>query len=135
MLNTLILLAEEGAKPQGGMGPDVMFLFLGLILLFFFVVVIPRSRRQQQERQALLTNMKKGDKVLTSGGIYGTLISISDKEDELVVKVDDNTRLRMVKASILRNLTNEEAALAAQQAAKQGGAKEGSTGVTTSPKT
>jgi preprotein translocase YajC subunit len=93
-------------------------------------------RRQEQERQALLTNIKKNDKVITSAGIYGTVISVAEKEDEIVVKVDDNVRLKMVKNSILRNLTNEEAAKeaeAAKKAAKGGKAAEkvASTGVTT----
>ena len=57
---------------------------------------------------------EKNDKVLTAAGIYGTVLSVSDKEDEVVVKVDDNTRLRMIKSGITRNLTKEEALAAAK---------------------
>ena len=64
----------------------------------------------------MLTNLKKNDKVITTAGIYGTVISVAEKEDEVVVKVDDNTRLKMLKGAIMRNITNEEDAAKAQQA-------------------
>jgi preprotein translocase subunit YajC len=73
-------------------------------------------RKQDQERAALLTSTKKNDKIITHSGIYGTVVSVSEKEDEIVVRVDDNVRLKMVKNSILRNLTNEEAAKEAKAA-------------------
>ena len=126
MLNALVLLAENGAKQGGGMGLDMMFIPIILIFLFSLIVLRPMNRRQEQERQALLSSLKKNDRVLTSAGIYGTVISVSDKEDEVVVKVDDNVRLKMIKSAIARNLTNEEAAKAAKEQKKEGAAKEAS---------
>jgi preprotein translocase subunit YajC len=67
-------------------------------------------RRQEAERKAMASNVKKNDKVLTAAGIYGTVVSVSDTEDEVTVRVDDNTRLRMLKSSIIRNITREEEA-------------------------
>ena len=66
--------------------------------------------------------MKKNDKVITHAGIYGKIISVAEKEDEIVVEIDDKVRVKMVKNAILRNLTNEEAfkeAEAAKKAAKE----------------
>ncbi len=94
----------------------MLFLLPVLVVLFYFVVLRPGQRRQQQERDQLVTGLKKNDKVLTSAGIYGTVVTVSEKEDEVVVKVDDNTRLKMLKSSIIRNLSNEEAARAAKEA-------------------
>src|SRR5919199_618782 len=125
MVNALVLLAQNGAKGGGGM-LDMMFIPIILIFLFSLIVLRPMNRRQEQERQALLSNLKKNDKVLTTAGIYGTVISVSDKEDEVVVKVDDNVRLKMIKGAIARNLTNEEAAKAAKEQKKEGAAKEAS---------
>jgi preprotein translocase subunit YajC len=127
MLNTLLLLAQQGGEPKGGGPPpgfEILILALPLLLLFWLIVVRPGQRRQQQERDALVSGLKKNDKVLTTAGIYGTVVSVSDKEDEVVVKVDDNTRLKMLKNSIMRNLTNEEAARAAKEA-KDNPKKEG----------
>jgi preprotein translocase subunit YajC len=107
--------------PPGGQGggadPTFLFLMLGIFVLFYFLFIRP-MRRQEQERNAMINSLAKNDRVLTSGGIYGTVISVADKEDEVVVKVDDNVRLRMAKASIVRNLTKEEAAREAREAAK-----------------
>ena len=66
--------------------------------------------------------MKKNDKVITHAGIYGKIISVAEKEDEITVEIDDKVRIKMVKNAILRNLTNEETlkeAEAAKKAAKE----------------
>jgi len=137
MFNQLmILLADaQGGQPPagapqdpaGGLFSNPLLLMMAVgIPLFYFLFLRP-MRRQEQERNALLTNIKKNDKIITNSGIYGTVISVAEKEDEIVVKVDDNVRLKMVKNSILRNLTNEEtaketeAAKKAAKAAKKGG--------------
>jgi preprotein translocase subunit YajC len=121
MWNALILLAQDAPKQE----PPLMLLLLPvLVVLFYFIVLRPGQRRQQQERDQLVTGLKKNDKVITTAGIYGTVVSVAEKEDEVVVKVDDNTRLKMLKSSIMRNLSNEEAARAAKEA-KDNPKKEG----------
>jgi len=115
------LFADDPA-PKPGAAPDLfaspLFLLLMLVALFFFMFIRP-MRRQEKERQTLLSSTEKNDRVLTNAGIYGTVVSISEKEDEVVVKVDDNTRLKMLKSSIARNLTKEEAAKAKGQTAEK----------------
>jgi len=69
--------------------------------------------------------------VLIFGGIYGTVVMVSQTEDEVTVKVDDNTRLKVTKASILRNLTKEQAAAAPKTDTAAAAAP--STAVTTKP--
>jgi preprotein translocase subunit YajC len=115
MLYAVMILAQN---PEGTKAPFPFELLLlpVLLLLFYLIVLRPGQRRQQQEKDSLITGLKKNDKVITTAGIYGTVITVSDKEDEVVVKVDDNTRLKMLKSSIMRNLTNEEAARAAKDA-------------------
>jgi preprotein translocase subunit YajC len=95
-----------------------------LVFFAFWLLVIRPANNREKERQAkLLSMMEKGDKVMTIAGIYGTIISVSDKDDEVVVKVDDNTRLRMTKRSIVQNMTKEEAAAKAAQDAKDAAKK------------
>lgn len=109
MLLALMLLAD-GEQPQSGApGWTTLLLFLPMIVVFYLLVMRP-ARRQEAQRQALVNALKKNDKVLTSAGIIGTVVSVSEKEDEVTVRVDDNCKLRMVKSSINRNLTQEEAA-------------------------
>jgi preprotein translocase subunit YajC len=128
MLSLFLLLAEENGKAPAA-SPPAGFDFLPFLLvggLLYFLLLRP-TFRQEKERKALRANLKKDDKIITTSGLYGVVVSVSDKEDEVVVRMaPDNIRLKMVKAAIDRNLTNEEAA----REAKAAGVKpEASTGV------
>jgi preprotein translocase subunit YajC len=115
-----LLAADEPAKqqPQGGPLDALGFLPLIVIMILgYFLLIRGPMKRQEAERNALLASLKKNDKVLTTGGIYGTIVSISDKEDEITVKVDDNVRLRMTKGSIARKIEEPK-----EETAKEGGA-------------
>jgi preprotein translocase subunit YajC len=124
MLSTLLLLLADGDAPKAPPGPENLLSsplvpLMGMFFLVYLFFLRPASQRREQERLALLNNMKKNDKVITHAGIYGTIVSVAEKEDEIVVRVDDNVRLKMVKASIMRNLTNEEAAKEAKEKGKK----------------
>jgi preprotein translocase subunit YajC len=114
MLATLLLFAEGEAQQQ--QGPPALFQFAPILIIgaFLIIMMMRGSRRQERERQSMLSSLEKNDKVLTIAGIYGTVISVSPTEDEVVVKVDDNTRLKVTKASIQRNITKEQAGAAAK---------------------
>jgi preprotein translocase subunit YajC len=124
MFNTLMILLADGAgaTPAGGTpqsnslfdNPILVMLAIGLPLAY--ILFMRPMQKQEREKAALLTSTKKNDKVITHSGIYGTVVSVSEKEDEIVVRVDDNVRLKMIKNSILRNLTNEEAVKEAKAA-------------------
>jgi preprotein translocase subunit YajC len=107
MFVTLLTLFAED-PPQGGQPSWFPMVGIFLIIGVFFFMMTRSMRRQERERKAMAGSLEKNDKVLTAAGIYGTVVSVSDKEDEVVVRVDDNTRLRMTKGSIARNLTKEE---------------------------
>ena len=109
---------DQPAKPQGP-AFEPMLILAAVFFLFYFVVLRPQKRRQAREREEQMNMLEKNDRVLTTAGIYGTIVSVSDKEDEITVKVDDNTRLKMLKASIMRNLTREEALKAEKEAKTQ----------------
>jgi preprotein translocase subunit YajC len=122
--NLLLLLAEaEQATPTtdpgGGWRLDPLTMALPFILLFAYLFLIRPSMRQEQQRQALTKNLKKDDEVLTNGGIYASVVSVHETKDEVVLKVADNTRIRVVKSAVARNLT-QEAAQAAEAAKKTG---------------
>ncbi|ADE54855.1 preprotein translocase subunit YajC [Coraliomargarita akajimensis] len=84
------------AAPAGG----GLAQFLPFILLFagmWFLIIAPQRKRQKQHDQ-MITELKTGDEVVTSGGIYGTITNV--KEDRFVVRVADNTKIELSKASI-----------------------------------
>jgi preprotein translocase subunit YajC len=110
MLSHLLLLAAQTSEPQAQ--SNLLFTLLPFLIIGaigWFLLIRP-MKRQEQERQALLTALKKNDKVVTSGGIIGIVASIKEKEDEVTLKVDEssNVRLRVTKSSIVRILGGEE---------------------------
>jgi preprotein translocase subunit YajC len=113
--------APAGTAPtQAPTLGEQVFTFLpiiGLGLLFYFVFWLP-MRKERKQRESLLSQIKKNDDVILTSGIYGTVVGVAEDKDEITVKIADNTRVRVIKSAISRNLTNEEA-LKAQQAAGQ----------------
>jgi preprotein translocase subunit YajC len=71
--------------------------FLLIIVVFYFLILRPQQKRQK-ERQKLLEGVKKGDKVITSGGIHGTVEGIED--DSILVKIADNVKVKMDRSAI-----------------------------------
>lgn len=71
--------------------------FLPILLifaLFYFMIILPQ-RRKQQALQALLGNLKVGDKVITTSGIYGTISIVREKEPKIQLKIADNPAVRI----------------------------------------
>ena len=71
--------------------------FLLIIVIFYFLILRPQQKRQK-ERVTLLESLKKGDKVITAGVIYGTVEGIEDKT--ILVKVSDSVKLKMERSSV-----------------------------------
>ncbi|ACB85362.1 preprotein translocase subunit YajC [Natranaerobius thermophilus] len=87
--------------------PEVVGSFLPLIILiaiFYFLLIRPQQK-QQRERQEMLDNLKKNDKVITIGGIHGTIKDI--KEDQLTLKIAENLSITMSKFGI-QSVVNDE---------------------------
>ena len=76
--------------------------------MFYFVVMRPQQR-EQARRQAMLAAVKKNDRVLTTGGIYGVVTNVHREADEVTIKVDEatNTKLRVTLSSVARVLGDE----------------------------
>jgi preprotein translocase subunit YajC len=112
MFSSLLMLLADGEGGGGGgqgSGLFMIALMIPMVLVFYLLVIRPQ-RRQEQQRQALVNSLKKNEKVLLTSGIMGTVVSVNEKEDEVVVRVDESCKLRVIKSSIARNLTQEEAA-------------------------
>jgi preprotein translocase subunit YajC len=99
-----LLFAQQNAAPSGnGMGE--MFGLIGPLLplgvLFYFLILRPQQQQDRKRRQ-MVAAMKKDDRVLTSSGIYGTVVSIDPSEDRMVLKVSDNTRIEVTRSSVVK---------------------------------
>jgi len=84
-----------GDPAQGGY---MNLIFLGLIFVVFYFFIIRPQSKKQKEIQEKISNMKKGDKVVTSGGMIGHVTSIDD--DSVLVEIDNNVKARFLKNSI-----------------------------------
>jgi len=113
----LPLLAEDaggGAVGGGGDGSALLLQFLPFIaigVLFYFLLIRPQ-RGEQARRLAMLSAVKKNDRVVTIGGIYGVVTNVHREADEVTIKVDEatNTKLRVTLSSIGRVLGDEPSA-------------------------
>ena len=83
----------------------VMLLLIFVIMWFF---MIRPQRKQQKELQKFRDGLKKGDKVVTIGGIYGTVVEIKDKS--VLVEVDKDVKIRVDKNAVQRDFSESEAA-------------------------
>jgi preprotein translocase subunit YajC len=122
----LLLADEQGKAADGGSPLETIFHtpilpVVAIAFIGYFLLLRP-MKRQEAERQALLNKMKKNDEILTTGGIYGTIIEVPEKDDKVILKIADNVRVKITKAAIARNLTNEEEAAKAKQPATKEGA-------------
>ena len=81
---------------EGGIGSSLIFL-LFMFAIFYFLLIRPQQKKQKEHRQ-MLQNLKRGDRVLTSGGIYGTIVKI--RNDIIHLEVSDQVRLRVNKSAI-----------------------------------
>src|ERR1041385_3192771 len=110
-METYLVAAFLQAKDSGGaLGWGLLPLIL-IFAIFYFLLIMPQQRRQKKW-QHMLGELKAGDKVVTSGGLRGTIISL--KDDTLVLRVPpDNLRIEVSKSSIVSLTTADETTKAA----------------------
>tara|TARA_B110000438_G_scaffold242232_1_gene241724 strand:- start:280 stop:603 length:324 start_codon:yes stop_codon:yes gene_type:complete len=86
------------AQAEGGGSNFSPFLMIGLFMAAMYFFMIAPQRKKEKTHKAMLAALKNGDKVLTVGGIYGTVTAI--KDDRVHIKVDEATRLEILRSSI-----------------------------------
>ncbi len=93
---------------QAGQRPSALVQMLpivAILVIFYFLLIRPKQR-EQKAHQKMLTQLGKGDRVLTSGGIFGSVVGL--KDDRVVVKIAENVKIELLKSSVLRKLEGEE---------------------------
>jgi len=106
-MNPLPSILAMAPAPQGADGAPqgsgiAMFVYLGLFLVLMYFMLIRPQKRREKERRALLDAVKSGDRVLFAGGFLGTVANV--KEKTLVVKIADNVRVEIARASVAQIL-------------------------------
>jgi preprotein translocase subunit YajC len=98
------ILAQEG-----GQGSSLVGLALPVLLIvgFYFLLIRPQRNRQRAQ-QALVASLEVGDDVMTSGGIFGTIVDIDDDEGTVTVEIAPGTRVRMLRQGITQRFVEDE---------------------------
>ena len=101
------LFMQSGAPDQPAANPIIGFLVpMGLILIIFYFLLIRPANKKQKAIQAMLSNLKNGDKVITSGGIHGV---VAGMKDEIVhLKVADGVKIEISRNAIAALAANPE---------------------------
>jgi preprotein translocase subunit YajC len=83
-------------------------LLLGLLFVLMYFMLFRAPRKRQQEQQKMVSSLKKNDRVLTSGGILGTILDVRD--DEIVLKIDEatNAKMRVVPSAVIKVLGDDK---------------------------
>ena len=95
---SIYILGQAAPTPPTG-SPFGIFLPMVIMVIAMWFLVIAPQRKKQKKHQKMLSELKVGDKIITQGGIYGTIVSV--KEDRYTVKVGEETRIQIMKSSIM----------------------------------
>ncbi|OJW20739.1 MAG: preprotein translocase subunit YajC [Planctomycetales bacterium 71-10] len=94
------LLAQDAAAPSNF---TTLLFLLPIPLLFYFMIYLPQ-KDQEKKRRAMLSALKKNDRVVTAGGVYGVVVSVDEGGDAVVLRVDDvnGVRMKFARSSVSR---------------------------------
>lgn len=91
--------APSGSPNAGGPMSGIISLlpFVGIFLIFYFLMIRPQQK-QKRERERLLQNMKKGDRIVTTGGLIGTIVGLNEKT--VTLKLADQVKVECLRSAI-----------------------------------
>ena len=102
-LTLLTAAADPSAAPQGGGMGSMLLMMVALIAVFYFFMIRPQQKRQK-ELQQFRNELKKGDKIVTIGGIHGYIHTVSDST--VVVTIAENVNVSFEKSAIIKDTTD-----------------------------
>ena len=105
MFGVLAALQAEPGGSAGRGGMVIMIYTVAFIAIMWFVILAPQ-RKMQKKHQEMVASLKKGDEVMTEGGIIGTIVHVAD--DRLTIKTAENTRLVVARGKIVRTMSQPE---------------------------
>lgn len=103
----LTFLQAQGAGQPGGSGLT-MLLMLALIFVVMWLFMIRPQQKRQKELNNFRNSLKKGDKVVTVGGIYGTVLEVND--NKVMLEIDKDVKIKVDKASLVKDFSEAQQA-------------------------
>ena len=102
----LFLVQFLQTTAQGGSSWMQLFPFVLIIVVFYFFMIRPQMKKQK-ELKKFREALKKGDKVITSGGIYGTVTEIKG-DNSVIVEIADNVKVKIDKSAIVTDMSDTQ---------------------------
>ena len=99
-MNYLLMAPQQGAESN----PIMTFLPMVLIIVVFYFFMIRPQVKKQKDLKKFRESLNKGDKVVTTGGIYGKIAEI--KDSYILLQVDDNVKLRVDKSAVVKDMSD-----------------------------
>lgn len=96
-MELLFAMAPQGGEGGGGSLVSTIIMFGAIFLIFYFMIIRPQQKKAK-EREKLLSNLEKGDKVVTSGGIHGIISGIDEKT--VLLQISDNLKIKVERSAI-----------------------------------
>ena len=96
-MDILIAMAPQGGEGGGGSLISTLIMFGAIFAIFYFMIIRPQQKRAK-EREKLLSNIEKGDKVVTSGGVHATIVGIEDKT--VLIEIAPNVKVKVERSAI-----------------------------------
>ena len=115
-MEILYAFATNPDAPQGGGGIAAFLPFFLIMVIIYFLMIRPQGKRRK-EKQNMLGALKKGDKVITIGGIHGTVVGIKNQGKIFVLKIDKNLKIninRSAIAGLANSVTEQDTQIEAQ---------------------
>ena len=89
-------MSDQAAAPS----PLAMLPMFAMVFLIFYILVFRPQSKTRKEHEQMLKNLKKNDEVVTSGGLFGTVVNV--KPESITLRVDENVRVEVERSAIVR---------------------------------
>jgi len=105
LINFFYVSQASSSQPAGGSLFSALIPFILVFVIFYVLIILP-SRKRQKRHQQMVENLQPGDKVLTTGGIYGTVMGV--QKDKIELKIAANVKVDVAKSAVAAVLTPRE---------------------------
>jgi len=102
----LALGSSGGSESAKGSGMGMLFLFGSLFFIWWFLYLGPQMKKQKKKQQ-MVDSLKKGDRVVTRGGLIATIIGVKEKEKIVVLRLGENVKIEVVRSAVEGVLSDE----------------------------
>ncbi len=99
MLGIAYAMAPAGGAEGGGSSWMSFLPFILMFVVIYFLLLRPQQKKQKEQRK-MLSELKKGERVVTSSGIFGTIVGINEKDNIIVLRIAENVKIEILRNSI-----------------------------------